>query len=45
MPEHDRDKVLISDIKKLAKWFSFLHERNLITEEEAEETTEETTES
>jgi hypothetical protein len=40
MPEHDRDKVLISDIKKLAKWFSFLHERNLITEEEAEETTE-----
>ena len=45
MPEHDRDKVLISDIKKLTKWFSFLHERNLITEEEAEETTEETTES
>ena len=40
MPEHDRDKVLISDIKKLTKWFSFLHERNLITEEEAEETTE-----
>lgn len=45
MPEHDRDKVLISDIKKLTKWFSFLHERNLITEEEAVETTEETTES
>lgn len=35
MPEHDRDKVLISDIKKLTKWFSFLNERNLITEEEA----------
>jgi len=41
MPEHDRDKVLISDIKKLTKWFSFLNERNLITEEsESSETTE-----
>lgn len=40
MPEHDRDRVLISDIKKLTKWFSFLHERNLISEEEDTETTE-----
>jgi hypothetical protein len=40
MPEHDRDRVLISDIKKLTKWFSFLHERNLINEEENTETTE-----
>jgi hypothetical protein len=34
MPEHDRERVLISDIKKLTKWFGFLHERNLLTEEE-----------
>jgi hypothetical protein len=40
MPEHDRDRVLISDIKKLTKWFSFLHERNLVNEEENTETTE-----
>jgi hypothetical protein len=37
MPEHDREKVLISDIKKLTKWFSFLHERNLVTDEESSE--------
>lgn len=37
MPEHDRERVLISDIKKLTKWFSFLHERNLLTEEENSE--------
>jgi hypothetical protein len=40
MPEHDREKVLISDIKKLTKWFTFLYERNLITEDETEDTTE-----
>jgi hypothetical protein len=40
MPEHDRDKVLISDIKKLTKWFSFLHERNLLSEEEEKENTD-----
>lgn len=31
LPNHDRDKVHISDIKKLLKWFAFLQERNLLT--------------
>lgn len=44
LPEYDRDKVLVSDIKKLIKWFNYLNERELLalpTEEElAAETTE-----
>ncbi|MEL6864255.1 MAG: DUF5606 domain-containing protein [Bacteroidota bacterium] len=40
LPEYDRDRVYISDIKKVIKWFNFLHERNLLVSEE-EETTEE----
>ena len=32
LPNHDRDKVHISDIKKLLKWFNFLTERNLLDE-------------
>ncbi len=37
LPEYDRDKVYISDIKKVIKWFGFLNARNLIptAEEEA----------
>lgn len=37
LPEYDRDKVLVSDIKKLIKWFNYLNERTLLalpTEEE-----------
>ncbi|MDC0230663.1 DUF5606 domain-containing protein [Aureispira] len=30
LPEFDREKVLVSDIKKLIKWFNFLHARNLL---------------
>jgi hypothetical protein len=42
MPEHDQERVLNSDIKKIIKWFSFLNERNLLSlEEEPAETTEE----
>lgn len=43
LPEYDREKVLVSDIKKLVKWFEFLNVRNLLelpTEEEL--TTKET---
>ena len=36
LPEYDRDKVFSGDIKKLIKWFNFLHQRNLIPEEEVE---------
>ena len=31
LPDFDREKVLVSDIKKLIKWFNFLHERNLLS--------------
>lgn len=50
LPEYDRDRVFVSDIKKLLKWFEFLNERDMLKlaseeEEEAEEvTTEEETE-
>lgn len=40
LPDYDRDKVYVSDIKKLIKWFNFLHERNLVpalTEDPQEE--------
>ena len=38
LPNHDRDKVHVSDIKKVIKWFNFLNERNLLSlEEEAKE--------
>jgi len=45
MPEHDHDKVLISDIKKLIKWFSFLKERNLLSFDEVAVAEEENSES
>lgn len=37
LPEYDRDKVSIADIKKVIKWFSFLNERNLLVSDAAEE--------
>lgn len=30
LPDFDRDRVFISDIKKIIKWFNFLKERNLL---------------
>lgn len=30
LPEHHRDKVLVSDIKKIIKWYQFLMEHQLI---------------
>ena len=35
LPEHDPDKVHISDIKKVVKWFEFLDSRGLLVEEES----------
>lgn len=32
LPEHDRDRVHISDIKKIIKWFNFLNSRDLLQE-------------
>jgi len=37
LPNHDEDRVHISDIKKVLKWFNFLHERDLLKETPASE--------
>ena len=51
IPNYDRDRVYIGDMKKIVKWFKFLNDRSLITleeekseEEVAEEETSEKTE-
>lgn len=41
LPDYDRDKVLLSDIKKIIKWFYFLSAHDLLTEEEEEVVVEE----
>ena len=46
IPNYDRDRVYIGDMKKMVKWFKFLNDRSLITLEEEKvetETSEETT--
>lgn len=40
LPDYDRDRVHISDMKKLIKWFNFLYSRNLLAETATTETTE-----
>ena len=39
LPEYDRDRVSTGDIKKVIKWFGFLHSHNLLqaTEKDGEE--------
>ncbi len=45
LPEYDEDQVLFGDVKKLIKWFSFLHQHDLLDfSEEEEEVTEESAE-
>ncbi len=34
MPNHDREKVHISDIKKIIRWYRFLEQRGYLTLEE-----------
>ncbi|MBI5917128.1 MAG: DUF5606 domain-containing protein [Bacteroidetes bacterium] len=34
LPNHDRERVHISDIKKIVRWFQFLHDRGYTTMEE-----------
>jgi len=41
LPEFDRDRVNVSDIRKVIKWFNFLNERDLLSLEEKEENKEE----
>ncbi|MFO7573884.1 MAG: DUF5606 domain-containing protein [Bacteroidales bacterium] len=39
VPEYDRDRVYVSDIKKVINWYNLLHKLNLLVrEEEASET-------
>jgi hypothetical protein len=45
LPVYDKEKVHVSDMRKLAKWYNLLNEKNLIEELTAEKATEETTES
>jgi len=45
IPNYDRDRVFIGDMKKMVKWFRFLNDRNMITLEEEKVAEEETTES
>ena len=37
LPDYDVDRVQISDMKKVIKWFNFLNERNLINLDSDEE--------
>ncbi len=37
LPEYNREKVLVSDIKKLIKWFSYLQTRDLLSLEDDHE--------
>lgn len=37
LPDFDEDKVYISDIKKVIKWFNFLKERDLLSGSDEEE--------
>ena len=37
LPDFDRDRVHISDIKKLIKWFNFMKERNMLESSDEEE--------
>ena len=37
LPDYDEDRVMISDVKKVIKWFKFLSERDLLKEEDKKE--------
>jgi hypothetical protein len=37
MPDYDKDKVYVSDIKKVALWYNTLHKLGLLVREEPEE--------
>lgn len=41
LPNHDRDRVHISDIKKVIKWFTFMNTRNLLNTTQAASSEEE----
>ena len=37
VPEYDKDKVYVSDMKKIIQWYQILNEKNLLNEPEEEE--------
>ena len=37
LPDFDEDRVYVSDIKKIIKWFNFLHNRDLLQENPSDE--------
>jgi len=37
LPDYDEDRVQVSDIKKVIKWFNFLNERSLVNFQDEEE--------
>ena len=43
LPEYDRDRVYVSDIKKVINWYNTLHKFEMLNFEEEEEETEEKT--
>jgi hypothetical protein len=45
LPNHDEDRVYVSDIKKILKWYNLLLEKDLLSfEDESKETEESETE-
>lgn len=44
IPEYDKDRVYVSDLKKLVKWYNILNEKGLIIKEEEKAEESETTE-
>jgi hypothetical protein len=40
LPEYDKNKVYVSDIKKLVQWYNILHKLNLLVKEEPEKQSE-----
>lgn len=45
VPEFDKDRVYVSDIKKVLTWYNALHEKEMLDFTETEESTEETKDS
>jgi hypothetical protein len=41
LPDYSRDKVYVSDIKKVALWYNILHKLNMLVKEEPETETKE----
>jgi hypothetical protein len=40
LPKYNREKVYVSDIKKVAQWYDLLHKLNLLVKEESEKPAE-----